>query len=135
MRSKSNAIGQLRVPAHEGLDESHLARQVIGVIRRETPQFFEQCRRHSLRLRMLQTVDDAVSHRLDRREDRLRLEPLEQKIDPRAVVGGIEAAALRCSSRIADDQIRAAQPDAIDLPVEPPLQRGACFIHREANAG
>ena len=53
----------------------------------------------------------------------------------RAVVGGGKAAGeLWCPSRIVDGQIRAAQPDAIDLPIELPPQRVACFIHREPDA-
>jgi hypothetical protein len=51
------------------------------------------------------------------------------------VVGGGKAAGdLRFSSRIVDDQIRTAQTDAIDLPIEPPPRRFACLIHREPDA-
>jgi hypothetical protein len=37
-------------------------------------------------------------------------------------------------SRIVDDKIRAVQPDAIDLSIEPPPRRFACLIHREPDA-
>ena len=70
------------------LDEPNFARQVIGVIRRDAAQFREQLRRDPLRFGMLHAVHDAMSHGFDRREDRLRLEPVEQKCDRRAVVGG-----------------------------------------------
>jgi hypothetical protein len=58
----------------------------------------------------------AVSRRIDRREDRVRLKPVQQKTHRCAVIGGVKAAGgLRFFSRIIDDQIRVAQTDAIDL--------------------
>ena len=55
--------------------------------------------------------------------------------DGRVVVGGSTTAGnLRCSGPIGDDQIRPAQPDAIDLPIEPLPRRLARLIHRETDA-
>ena len=85
-------LGQFRMPLAERLDQLDLARQVIGVIRRDAVQFREQLRRDPLRFGMLHAVHHAVSHGLDRREDRLRLEPVQQNTHRRAVVGGGKAA-------------------------------------------
>ena len=94
-------LGQLRMALPERLDQPDLARQVLGVIRRDAVQFREQLRRDPLRFGMRHAVHHAVSHGLDRREDRLRLEPVQQNAHRRAVVGGGKAAGdLRlCQSR------------------------------------
>jgi len=122
------------MPLPERLDQPDLAGQMIGGIRRAAVQLREQLRRDPLRFGMLHAMHHAVSRRFDRRKDRLRLEPVQQKTHRRAVVGGKAAGALWFSSRIVDDQIRAARTDAIDLPVEPPPRRFACLIHRKPHA-
>ena len=88
------------MPLPERLDQPDLARQVIGGIRRDAVQLREQLRRDPLRLGMLHAVHHAVSHGFDRREDRLRLEPVQQNTHRGAVVGGGKAPRdLRCSAR------------------------------------
>ena len=132
---KACHLTQLRMPTPERLDQSDLARQVIGGVRRDAVQFGEQLGRDPLWLGMLHAVHHAVSCGADRREDRLRLEPLEQETHRSTVIaGGKAAGAGRCSSGVVDDQIRAAQTDAIDLATETPPRRFAGLIHREADA-
>jgi hypothetical protein len=65
------------MPAPERLDQRDLARQVIGGIRRDAVQLGEQVGRDPLRFGMLHAVHDAMSDGFDRREDRLRLEPVQ----------------------------------------------------------
>ena len=54
---------------------------------------------------------------------------------PRAVIGrGRAARAPRRSSRIADDETRAAQSDATDLPSQTPRRRFSDLVYREPDA-
>src|SRR5437763_285767 len=129
---KARHLGQFGMAPRNRLNQPDLSRQVIGVIRHDAVQFREQLRCDPLRFRMLHSLHYTVSCSADRREDRLRLKPVQQKTHRRAVVGGSEAAGrLRFSSRILDDQSRAAQTDAIDLSVETPPRRFSCLIDRE----
>ena len=83
----------------ERLDQCDLARQVIGGVRRDAVQLREQLGRDLLRLGMRHAVHHAVPGGFDRREDWLRLEPVEQKSHRRAVVGrGKAAGAVGCSA-------------------------------------
>ena len=60
---------------------------------------------------MLHAVHDAMSDGADRCEDRLRLEPVQQESDRRAVIGGGKTAGgLRRSSRITDDRFVPLSP-------------------------
>ena len=87
------------MPAPERLDQRDLARQVIGGIRRDAVQFGEQLRRDPLRLGMRHAVHHAVPGGFDRREDWLRLKPVEQNSQRRAVVGrGKAAGPFGCST-------------------------------------
>jgi len=128
-------LRQPGMPPPERLDQLDLARQVIGVVRRDAAQFREQPRRDPFRRRMPHAVHHAVAHGPDRREDRLLLQPAQQEIHRRAVVGGGHADGRpRLSRRLAGGQIRAAQTDAIDLPGQPPPRPCARLKHREPDA-
>ena len=101
------------MPLAERFDQRDLARQVIGGVRRDAVQFREQLRRDPLRLGMRHAVHHAVPGPFDlpfdRREDGLPLKPLQQKRHRCAMVGcGETAGDWRRSSRIVDDQVRAA---------------------------
>ena len=123
------------MPQAERGDQLDFSRQVIGVIRCDPAQFREQPRRDSLRFGMLHAVHDAVTDGLDRRGDRLRLEPVQQKTHRRAVVSrGKVPKDLQFSRRIADDQIGAVQPDALDFSRELLARRFAGLIHRKPDA-
>ena len=84
---------------------------------------------------MFPAVHAAVSRGFDRREERLCFKPIQQKFPRRAVIGcGKAPEGRRFSGQIVDDQIRAAQTDAIDLPGKPPPRRFAGLIDREPDA-
>src|SRR5450432_2512012 len=128
-------LRQLRMTLLERLDQRDLARQVLGVIRRNAAQFREQLRRDALRGGMLHAMHDAMPYRLDQREGRECLEQVQQEIRCRTMVGGSKAArGLRFCSWIVDDQIRTAQTDAIDLSIELPAQRLARLVGRKPDA-
>ena len=76
---------------------------------------------------MRHAMHDPVSHRLDRRKHLLRFEPIQQKGHRPRVIGFVDAlTTLRLSSRVVNPHIRAAQTDAIHLPIQATSQR---FIH------
>ena len=87
------------LPPQERLDQGNLARQMIGRVGRDPVQFRQQRRCDRLGFKMLHAVHDAVSRGCDRREDRLRLQPVQQRSYGRAVVGrGQRARSLRGSA-------------------------------------
>jgi hypothetical protein len=127
-------LGQFRMALPERLDQLDVTRQVIGAIGRNAAQFREQFRRDPLGFGTRHAVHDAASRGPDRREYRLRFEPVQKKPCGFAVIGGGKSARTLFSSRIGDGQSCAAQADAIDLPIEPPQRRFGCFVHREPDA-
>jgi hypothetical protein len=91
---------------------------------------------------MRHAMHDAVPHGHDGGEARLRLKPAQEKVAPRAVIGGLDGqGGLRFARRVMHRQICAAQADAIHLSrqmrlapanlVEGELDAGGAAVYRQ----
>ena len=106
-----------KAPA-ESLDELDLLRQVLRVVGNGRLQLLEQTRRDARRLRMRHAMHDAVTYRAHFGESRLRLQPLQQRVDRRWKASGIERDALRLLALAGVDlERRARLADALDFSV------------------
>ena len=134
-RVEAGHLGQLRMTLAECLDQLDLAWQMIRVVRPDAMQLIQQALAHDLGLDVLHPMDDAMAHGLDCGQCVLLFEPVNQNISRRPVIGGcdIQSALLR-RGRAAEGQIGAAQADAIDLPIEPALQRFGDLVQHEPDA-
>lgn len=85
-----------------GADATHLVQQML---------------RDATRLAVAAAaIDNAMAHRLDRRETDLLVEPVEQEIGSRSVIEVTDAfIILTFPDKIVERETRATQADAIDL--------------------
>ena len=86
--------------------------------------------------RVLHAVHDAVPDRGERcDESALAFEPIDQRLHRRGVIGGdVAAARLPIAPRTDERQRGPGQADALDLAVQPPLERAADLVQREPDA-
>ena len=110
-------------------------RQMIGVIQCDSAQFGDQPRRDPHRLSVSRGADHPMPHRIDRREDRLRLEPVQEKRDGVATTcTGKLPSALRRTGSAGDGQCGAVRPDPLDFPGKLPSRRVTCLVYAKADA-
>ena len=83
---------------------------------------------------MLHAVDHAMADPAGRCEIGLLVEPIHQKRHRGRMIGGVEVAGLALLTRDIECQLRAAQPNAIDISVRPALQWVSYPIERELDA-
>ena len=100
---KACHLGERGIPSHERLDHPNFTPEVIEVKGHDAAQLREQFWRDPLRLSMRPTLHHSVSHGVDRREDRLGLEPVQEKAHCPLVVGGAEAVDVWRASGIVDN--------------------------------
>ncbi len=97
-RVKTGHLWQFWMTLAEYFDQFDLTGQMIRVVRADAMQFIQQWLRHHLGFGMLHAVDHTMSHGLHGLESILSLEPIQQEICGRFVIGGGEALiGLRCS--------------------------------------
>jgi hypothetical protein len=84
---------------------------------------------------VLHTIDYTVPYGPDRIETMLLIEPIDQKLRCRFVIGGVEVAAvvLICAREL-ERQIRPAHADAIHRPMKASIQRFTKLVLREFDA-
>ena len=90
-RVKTGDLGQLRMTLAECFDQFDLTGQMIRVVRADAMQLIQQWLRNHFGFGMLHAVDHTMSHGPDRFETILSLEPIQQEIRGRFVIGGGEA--------------------------------------------
>ena len=120
------------MPLAERLDQLDLAGQMFRVVWPDAMQFIQQFPRDQLRRGVLHAVDHPVSHRKDRFKTILLLDPINQEISCRFVIGdGETETGLRFSIRVVKHQIRPAQADAVNFSIKSALQRFFNLVQRE----
>ena len=108
---------------------------MIGIVRADAMEFIQQCLGDHLGSGVSHPMDHPVSHPADRIESLLSLQPVEQRIRGRFVVGGRKpAAVLLMAVRVNEREVFPAQANAVNLPVQPSLERLDGLVKRELDA-